>query len=99
MSTPIDSPWRSSSRSSSGTEGSDVGRAGDVQALARGDRAADLDLGFDLVLGGAHLDDAQPHRAVGEVQHRARRRSTSARPAQVMLMRWASPELVGLAAR
>ena len=29
-------------------------RAGDVQALARGDGAADLDLGVDLAVAGAH---------------------------------------------
>ena len=49
-----------------------VGRAGDVQALARGDVAADLDLGFDLGLPYADRANAQAHGAVGEVQHLAR---------------------------
>ena len=95
MSTPIDSPWRSSSRSSSGTAGSDVDRAGDVQALARGDRAADLDLGFDLARAAARtVVDAQPHRAVGEVEHVARlERVGEARPRRCSCAR-ASPALV-----
>src|SRR6202034_3641993 len=42
---------------------------GDVQPLARGDRAADLDLGLDLGRVRAHLPHAQSHRAVGQVDH------------------------------
>ena len=45
-------------------------RAGDVQPLARGHGAPHLHLDVDLVLAGAHRHDAQPHRAVGEVQDR-----------------------------
>ena len=41
--------------------------AGDVQALARGDRAADLDDGVDLALAAADLLDAEADRAVGEI--------------------------------
>ena len=44
-------------------------RPGDVQALARGDRAADLDLRLDLARAGAHLLHAQAHGAVGQVEH------------------------------
>ena len=55
-----------------GHGGEDVERAGDVQALARGDDAADLDLGVELAVAGAHRDRAQAHRAVGEVEDLAR---------------------------
>jgi hypothetical protein len=44
-----------------------VERPGDVEPLARGDRAADLDLGRDLHRRLAHDLHAQPHGAVGEV--------------------------------
>ena len=68
MSTPIFSPTARCARSSSGTAGQLVERAGDVQALARGDRAADLDLGLDLERRRAHVRA----RAAG----RCRRRGT-----------------------
>ena len=42
-----------------------VGAAGDVHPLVRGERAADLDLAVDLALVG--VVDPQPDRAVGEV--------------------------------
>ena len=51
-----------------GHGGQVVERAGDVQALARGDGAADLDLGVDLAVAGAHGGRAQADRAVGEVE-------------------------------
>ena len=67
-STPIDSPKRSSSRSSSGIVGQRGQRAGHVQPLARGHGAAQLDLGVHLaaVADGGH---PQAHRAVGQVDH------------------------------
>jgi hypothetical protein len=43
--------------------------AGDVQPLPRGHRAAHLDDRLDLVLARPHRDRAEPHRAVGEVEH------------------------------
>ena len=43
------------------------GLAGDVEPLARGDRAADLDDGVDLARLGARGRHAQAHGAVGEV--------------------------------
>ena len=55
-----------------GDRGQPDGRPGDVQPLARGDGAADLDLRFDLARGRAHLTHAQAHRAVGEVDHGVR---------------------------
>ena len=45
-----------------------VGRARDVEALARGDGAADLDLGVDLAVAGADRRGAQADGAVGEVE-------------------------------
>ena len=65
----------SSSRSSSGTAGSDVDRAGDVQPLARGDRAADLDLGVDLALGRC-----APRPRAGAPSRRRDRGSSPPRP-------------------
>ncbi len=44
-----------------------VGRARDVEPLARGDYAAELDLAVELPGVGPGLEDAQAHRAVGEV--------------------------------
>ena len=52
-----------------GDRGQPARRARDVEALARGDRAADLDRGLDLAVALAHRLDAQPDRAVGEVDH------------------------------
>ena len=55
-------------------DGGEVGRlARDVEPLARGDRAADLDLGVDLALGHAHGGHTQADRAVGEVHDLAGR--------------------------
>ena len=70
MSTPIDSPWREQMQVLLGHRRQRRDRTGDVQPLARGDRASDLDLDLDLAVGGAHRDDAQPYRAVGEIQDR-----------------------------
>ena len=74
------------------------GLAGDVQALARGDGAADLDLRVDLAVAGAGGVDPQPHGAVGEVDRPRPASMASASPAQVMYIRCASPVLVVLAA-
>ena len=68
MSTPIDSPWRNSSRSSSGTDGSVCAGPGMFKSLPRCHRAADLDLGVDLALLDAHRAHAQAHRAVGQIE-------------------------------
>ena len=68
-----------------------VGRAGDVQALARGDAAADLDLGLDL-----QLVDADARSRAGAPSRRrdtALRRASIARgrPSQEIVIRRASP--------
>src|ERR1019366_4595629 len=42
------------------------------EPLARGHSAPDLDLDLDFAVGNAHLGHAQPDRAVGEVEDRAR---------------------------
>ena len=42
--------------------------AGDVQALAAGDRPADLDLGVDLAVARPGAGHSQPYGAVGEIE-------------------------------
>ena len=49
-----------------------VGGAGDVEALARCDDAAELDLAVEFARVGARRQHAQAHRAVGEVDGCAR---------------------------
>ena len=71
-STPIDSPWREQLEVALGHRREAVDRPGDVQALPRGDGAADLDLGVQLAEIGARRGHAQAHRAVGEIDDRAR---------------------------
>ena len=53
-STPIDSPRASMLEVLVGDRREDLGLAGDVEALARGDGAAELDLGVELAVAGAH---------------------------------------------
>ena len=53
MSTPIDSPKRSMSRSSSGTAARPRVEPGMLRPWRDGDRAADLDRGVDLAVAGA----------------------------------------------
>jgi hypothetical protein len=54
-----------------GDGGQRRGLARDVEALARGDGAADLDARVDLPVVGAHRLRAQPDGAVGQVEHLA----------------------------
>ena len=92
MSTPIDSPNAQQLQVLLGHGGQRVQLAGDVEALARGHRAAELDDGVDLALAGAHRLDAQAHRAVGEVDDVAGL-DRRGEPAQQTVMRAARPLL------
>ena len=67
MSTPIRSPVRTCSRSSSGTAGSAAVSPGMFRPWREDDRAADLDHRVDLALLGADRVDPQADGAVGEV--------------------------------
>ena len=65
-----------------------LGAAGDVEALARRDDPAELDVAVELAVAGAHVGHAQAHRPVGEVdrlaglerRRRARASSRSSAP-------------------
>ena len=79
-STPIDSPKRSSSRSLG--DGRQPARgAGQVEALARGERAADLDRRVDLAVAGARSRAGGCGRRRGRRRRRSRRCVGQARPA------------------
>ena len=71
-----------------------AGRAGDVQALARGDRAADLDRRLDLAVADA--DAARPAAGSRRRPGRSRRRGRPPRPARAQLtdIRRSSPSSV-----